>query len=469
MQQVTGTWLRVLSLFLVFIPQGWAQTFAVLYNFGSGGNQDPVQPSYSGIIAQGADGNLYSTAPDSYQDGYGAAFTITPSGALTVLYEFTSYSLGENPYSGLTVGTDGAFYGTTEYGGNNGDGTVFSLTPSGTLTVLYTFTGGSDGGHAFAPPIQGSDGNFYGTTTGGYYSKAPYGTVYKLSPTGSMTVLYQFDEQHGAYPYAPLIEGSDGNFYGVTSAGGNLNLGIVFKIAPSGKFRVLYNFDGFHGSQPFGPLVEGPSGQFYGTTFNGGTKGSGVIFKITAGGRLKVLHNFRGSGGGFYPVGGLLHASDGNFYGTTHSGGPVDAGTIYQISPQGKYAVLHRFKGTDGMFPLVTLMQHTNGILYGDTNEGGTVSCYKGNCGTFYSLDLGLPPFVSVLPCAGHDGDRIGILGQGFRGATSVSFNGIAASFNVVSDTFLTATVPGAGGTGFVMVNTPRGALKSKVEFRVTK
>lgn len=345
----------------------------MLYDFGSGGNQDPAQPSYSGIIAQGRDGNLYSTAPYSPNGySYGTVFMITPRGGLTVLYSFSPGASGIYPYSGLVLGTDGDFYGATEDEGSD-NGTIFKMTPKGQVSVLYTFTGGSDGGHPYAPPIQAHDGDFYGTTSDGN-SQSPYGTVYKLTPKGQLTPLYQFDQRHGASPYAPLIQGSDGNLYGVTTLGGNLNAGVVFKITRGGKLTVLYNFDISHGSQPFGPLMQGNDGSFYGTTFDGGTNSSGVIFQLKPDGRLRVIYNFEGTGGGFYPVTGLVQASDGNFYGTTHNGGPVDAGTIFRVTPQGQYTVLHKFDGTSGSFPMVTLTQHTNGILYGDTKQGGSVS-----------------------------------------------------------------------------------------------
>jgi uncharacterized repeat protein (TIGR03803 family) len=464
MHGLKGRLLLAFCVCVLITTVSYAQKFSVLYDFGSGGN-DPIEPSYSGIITQGRDGNLYSTAPNSL-GGDGAAFTITPSGTLTVLYNFTYGASGVSPYSGLVRGADGDFYGATNFAGNS-YGTVFKITANGAFSVLHSFTGGTDGGEPFAPPIQASDGNFYGTTTRGS-SQSPYGTVYKLTPTGQFTPLYQFDQMHGSLPYAPLVQGSDGRFYGVTATGGNLNLGVVFKITPKGNFSVLYNFDVVHGSQPVGPLVQGSDGNFYGTTFNGGTNGSGVIFKITSNGRLKVIHNFAGSGGGFYPCTGLVLANDGNFYGTTHSGGPEDAGTIFKITRQGQYSVLHKFDGTNGKFPLVTLTQHTNGILYGDTKQGGTVSTCV-DCGTFYSLDLGLPPFVSLAPPAGKVGRKIEFLGQGFTGTTAVSFNGVVANFNVVSDTFLTAAVPSGATTGFVTVTTPAGILKSNHEFRVTK
>jgi uncharacterized repeat protein (TIGR03803 family) len=464
--------LLTLCLLVAVTPNTWAQQFSVLYDFGAGGDQDPIQPSYPGIIAQGQDGNLYSTAPNTPNGDAGALFAVTPAGNLNVLYDLTSYSLGATPYSGLTLGTDGNFYGTASTGGSHDDGAVLQITPYN-LNPLWFFTGNSDEGQPYAPPIQGFDGSFYGTTAGtnsGFGQT--YGTIYRFSAPESsmMAVLYTFDKQHGAVPYAPLVQGTDGNFYGVTSAGGDLNLGIIFSITPEAKFQVLYNFDGVHGAQPYGPLMEGSDGNFYGTTFAGGSHNSGVIFRITPGGAFKVLHAFSGSTGGYYPAGGLVQGDDGNFYGTTRSGGSADAGTIFRMTPQGKYAVLHEFHVYDGKYPLVTLTQHTNGIFYGDTQQGGATSNYcHQNCGVFYSLDMGLSPFVSLVPAAAKREATIGILGQGLHGTTSVTFNGRPAQFNVVSDTFITATVPLRVKNGFVRVSTPGGTLKSNREFLVIK
>lgn len=471
MRRLRADWLLAFGLMVAVAPHMWAQQFSVLYDFGAGGDQDPIQPSYPGIIAQGHDGNLYSTTPNTVNGEAGAVFVITPTGDLDVLYDL-NYSLGAAPYSGLTLGTDGNFYGTGSTGGQHDDGVVLQLAPY-SLNALWSFTGANDEGQPYAPPIQALDGNFYGTTTGTYSGNGQtYGTVYRLNVPviSTMAVLYQFDKQHGALPYAPLVQGTDGTFYGVTSAGGDLNLGIVFSITPHAKFQVLYNFDGVHGSQPYGPLIEGSDGNFYGTTFAGGSDNSGVIFRITPGGAFKVMHAFSGSAGGYYPVGGLVLANDGNFYGTTRSGGSTDAGTIFRMTPQGKYTVLYEFHGYDGKYPLVTLTQHTNGLFYGDTQEGGAISDYcHQNCGVFYSLDMGLSPFVSLVPAAAKVEKTVGILGQGFQGTTSVTFNGRSASFDVVSDTFITATVPRRAKTGFVKVSTPGGTLKSNQKFRVIK
>ena len=262
-------------LILALLGSGRAQ-YSVLYNFGSRSG-DPLEPFYSGIIAQGRDGNLYSTAPGG-ANNVGAVFKITPAGTLTTLYSFDT-THGAYPYGGLTLGMDGNFYGTTS-GGGAGWGTVFKITPSGALTVLYNFTNGSDGASPYAPPIQGTDGNFYGTAFGGGIC-GNCGTVYKITPSGTFTSLYQFDVTHGFGPYAPLVQGTDGNFYGTTQDGGTNDDGVVFKVTSAGKLTVLYNFDLTHGALPLGPLVQGSDGNFYGTAETGGSANNGVVFKIT--------------------------------------------------------------------------------------------------------------------------------------------------------------------------------------------
>ena len=263
-----------------------AQTFSVLYNFGTHAG-DPLQPAYEGVIAQGRDGTLYSTTPLGGANSLGTVFKITTSGILTVLHSFTGGSDGDNPNSGLTLGTDGNFYGTSSDNTTSGYGSVFKITPRGTLTTLHKFTGGIDGAYPFSPPIRGTDGNFYGTTQGGVGGGAQgYGTVYRMTHSGALTTLYHFDSTHGANPNAPLIQGTDGNFYGTTITGGTCGCGVVFKITPSGKLTVLHNFDITNGSQPLSPLIQGADSDFYGTTTGGGNNGcgGGVIFKITLAG-----------------------------------------------------------------------------------------------------------------------------------------------------------------------------------------
>jgi uncharacterized repeat protein (TIGR03803 family) len=455
-------------------PVAHAQAFSVLYDFGTRVG-DPSNPSWPGVVAQGRDGNLYSTTAYGGVNGSGAMFKITPGGTLTVQYSFDSTS--GMPESGLTLSTDEDFYGTTINAGAADFGTVLKITPGGTLTALHSFAGGNDGQGPVAPPIQGTDGNFYyGTTTSGGTNN--FGEVYKITTSGMLTTLYSFDLTHGANPQAPLLQATDGNFYGTTYQGGTNNFGTVYKITRFGNFTLLHSFDNRDGSSPLSALVQGNDGSFYGTTFAGGWRHSGVVFRITAAGEYTVLHSldpFAGEGGS--PHASLVQATDGNFYGTTtlDSGGG-SAGTIFRISPKSPYPykVLYTFHrhGTKGDTPEVALVQHTNGILYGDTASGGTgvVGCENNyGCGVFYSLKVGLGPFVSFLPPLyfGEVGRAIQIIGQGFTGTTRVSFNGANANFNVSSDTFLTAIVPNGATTGFVTVTTPGGTLKSNRKFRV--
>jgi uncharacterized repeat protein (TIGR03803 family) len=471
---------RITVLLLVALATAaHAQTsVSVLYNFGSKSG-DPRNPQYSGIIAQGRDGNLYSTAPKGGANGYGAVFKITPLGALSVLYSFDGIH-GSSPTGGLTLGMDGNFYGTTTDGGTLGYGTIFKITPGGTLTTLYNFTGGADGKAPTAPPIQGTDGNFYGTASQGNGSTT-YGSVYKIKPSGAFIVLHTFDGTDGSNPYAPLVQGTDGNFYG--SAGADLNAatpggGTVFTITPWGKLtgRLFFSYGSSAGYNPFAPVIQGSDGNLYGTTVNGGTHYLGEAFVVPPYGCFIIggtssctLHNFAGEGAstidGAHPYAGLVQASDGNLYGTTSlrtdTGG---CGTFFRLTDPGgtSYQSLFGF-AYPICSPQVTLVQHTNGILYGDAVRSGL-----SGFGTFFSINFTLPPFVSLLPYSGKVGNTIEFLGQGFTSSSAVSFNGTAATRTVVSGTYLTATVPNGATTGIVTVTTSGGKLNSNKIFRVT-
>jgi len=430
-----------------------AQTYSDLYNFGTN-SDDPASPRYTGVIAQSRDGNLYATAPYGGANSDGAVFKITPAGTLTVVHSFDGTD-GANPWAGLTLGTDGNFYGSALTGGKFGYGTIYKITPEGSLTTLHSFTNGTDAGAGGAQPIEGSDGNLYGVADGpGLYTN---GVVYKITPSGVFTTLHTFDGLHGSHPNAPLVQGTNGDFYGTTYWGGTNGFGTIFKISASGDFEVLYNFVQFD-QNPEGPMTQGSDGAFYGTTTE--YADGGIAFKITDPGGLTILHDFTGGSAGQAPYGGLVQATDGYFYGTTAYGSPQ---FIFRISSTGAFTTLYDFESATGVNPLSTQIQHTNGLLYGDTNTGGAFGL-----GTFYSFDVGLGPFVSFVRTLGHVGLSVQILGQGFTGATAVSFNGIPASFTVKSDTYLTATVPAGATNGSVTVTEPSGTLTSNKIFRVT-
>jgi uncharacterized repeat protein (TIGR03803 family) len=456
MRKMQAYGLVALLVVVLAATSAHAQSFSVLYNFGSKSG-DPLQPSYSGLVAQGRDGNLYSTSP-SGGGGNGSVFKMTPSGTLTVLHNFTGGADGGFPNGGLTLGADGNFYGTTTTG-SGCCGTIFKITPKGVLTTLHSF-GGTDGGGPLSPPILGSDGNYYGTTIG--IVGAPYGTIYKITSAGKFTKIYTFDRTHGAYPDAPLIQGTDGNFYGTTVSGGSNSSGTIFKVTSAGKPTVLFNCDGAHGVSPVGPLVQALDGNFYGTTFGGGVSNVGTIFRMTPAGKVTVLHSYNFSPDGGRPNSGLVQGTDGLFYGSAQQGGTIGFGTVYKVDVGGTFNVLYTFDQTTGAYPDITLMQHTNGSFYADTLKGGS-----GANGVFYGVGGNFAAFVAFVNGAAKVGKTVEFLGQGFKGTTSVSFNGASATFKVISGTYMTATVPSGATSGFVTVTTRGGALTSNKEFVV--
>jgi len=468
---VSKTWIVLLSFAVVLAVTGaGAQTITGIYDFGSHSN-DPLNPQNVGGISQGRDGNMWSTAPKGGKYGIGAAFKITPGGKLTDVHDFNPNAkpIPEGtPYSGLTLGTDGSFYGAMINGGKYGDGAVFRMTPAGVATILYSFTGGNDGKNPYAPPIEGSDGNFYGTTFIGGLDND--GTVYWMTPAGKLTTCVSFTGSDGYQPYSPLVQGTDGNFYGTTSNGDSF--GTAFQVTPAKACAVttLYGFNdaGGDGAYPDGVLVEGNDGNFYSSAYEGSTNNYGVVYKITTKGAYTEFFGFAGGSEGNQPVRGLLLATDGNWYGVTNVGGADGIGTLYQLSANGKTFRSWPFSGSDGANPNVTMIQNTNGTIYGDTQIGGATT----NTGTFFKF-TGLKsekPFVSLLPASGKVGATIEILGQGFTGAKGVSFNGTTATkFTVVSSTYMTAVVPTGATTGFVTVTTPTATLQSNRKFRVTK
>jgi uncharacterized repeat protein (TIGR03803 family) len=444
----------LLGLIVVASTAAWPQTFTVMYNFG-GVAGDPIAPSTPGTLAQGRDGNIYATSPGGGDYAGGALFKITPAGAVSVVYSFGGID-GLYPISGVTLGTDGNFYGACPSGGAFGYGNLFRVTPAGGLTVLHDFTGGSDGGNPTAAPIQSTDGSFYGTTTTGG-TKFGHGTVYKLRPSGSLVTLHQFNSS--AVSSSQLMQASDGNFYGtVLSSSG----GAAYKISAAGTFTVILSLNSTEASSPIAPLIQANDGNFYGTTTQGGAgNNAGSVFQLLFGGGFNILHGFDGVDGA-EPYAGLVQATDGNLYGATISDGSIGQGTAFRVGLDGTFSVLYNFGETSGIEPSVTPLQHTNGLLYGDTGGGGAY-----DHGTFYSLDVGLGPFVSLVPGTAKAGKTIGILGMGLTGAVDVEFNGVPAVFTVASDTFIRATVPPTVTSGFVTVVTSSTTLTSNRQFQV--
>ena len=300
---------------------------------------------------------------------------------------------GSVPYMVLTQGVDGNFYGTTWLGGVNNRGTVFKMTPAGTLTTLYNFcsqTNCVDGGDPLGSLVQAVDGDFYGTTEdGGAHGS---GTVYKITSKGKLTTIYSFCSQNncadGEEPFAGLVPGKNGDFYGTTGLGGIEGAGTVFKITPRGELTTLYTFctvgDCTDGYGPRSPLVRATNGNFYGETVEGGSDGFGTIFEITPEGKLTTVFSFDGNDGSA-PNGGLIQAANGNFYGITFSGGSGKycdinggCGTVFRVTPRGGLTTLYNFCSqsscTDAAEPNGPLVQGIDGNFYGTTygdNDGG--------------------------------------------------------------------------------------------------
>lgn len=451
----------IAGLAFLLMPQlGFSQTVTDIYNFT--GNNGSGIPLYV-ILAQGRNGQLLGTTSGLGGTNYGTIFQLSARNLLKQLYTFNG-TTGSQPNGGLTLANDGYFYGTTGVGGTAGLGVLFRMSPNGTYSVLYTFTGGSDGAVPGSPPIVGFDGNLYGTTNG---NSTTASTVYKYTrSTGVFATIYQFSQSGGADVTAALVQGTDGNLYGTAYQGGSAGCGALFELSTSGTLLWDYSFPCQPGgANPIGGLIQATDGNFYGTTYAGGTYNIGTVFRVSQG-VVSTLYNFRGLPGkdGSSPSAGVVQASDGNLYGSTQGGGGFDgAGTLFQITTAGDYKQLYIFAKKDGESPLGTLLQDTSGVFYGTTFEGG-----KYNQGVAYSLNMGLAPFAALVSYTGKVGGTAQILGQGFTGTTGVTFNGVpATSFSVVSSTYMTAVVPSGATTGPVVVTTPSVALTSNKNFEI--
>jgi len=330
------------------------QTFTTLVQFDL--NTDGAGPEY-GALVQGRDGNLYgTTSGGSTNSTAGTVFKMTPDGTLTTIYNFCSLpncADGHTPVAGLVLGTDGNFYGTTYSGGDlscgypYGCGTVFKLTPAGVLTTLHTFTGQSDGAGPFSGLAKGLNGSFYGTTG----SEGGDGTVFKITPSGTLTTVHYFGLPNGLWPISGPALGIDGNFYGTTPGGGtssncNDGCGTVYRMTPAGKLTTLHSFDSTDGTELVGGVVQATDGNLYGTTAFGGTS------PVCAG-----LYN----------------------------GG---CGTVFKLTPAGKLTTLYNLCSLanclDGISPYGTLMQASDGNLYGTALQGGTLGY-----GTLFQITTG--------------------------------------------------------------------------------
>jgi uncharacterized repeat protein (TIGR03803 family) len=294
---------------------------------------------------------------------------VSPAQTFQTIASFDSAN-GANPqFMSLVQGTDGNFYGTTPYGGA-GLGAAFGVSAGGGITPFCFFGQGQcyGGNNPYAGLIQASDGNFYGTTWQGGTNNT--GTVFEVTTGGMLTVLHNFCSltncADGDDPYAPLLEAANKNFYGTTLNGGTKGYGTVFEITSAGALTTLHSFRYTDGASPTAGLIQARNGNFYGTT----------LYEITAAGKVKTLHSFGSAGDGAHPYLGLVQATNGKFYGTTHDGGAHGGGTVFQITAAGTLTTLHSFcflkNCADGANPYASVIQAANGNFYGTTSQGGT-------------------------------------------------------------------------------------------------
>jgi uncharacterized repeat protein (TIGR03803 family) len=356
-------------------------TYEVLHHFGvapEGGH--PVA-----ALIRATDGNFYGTTQDP---GDGTVFKMTPDGVVTIVHAFTGVTDGKWPRAALIQATDGKLYGTTFVGGGSGDGTVFRMTPDGTsFTVLHAFTFGTDGGNSEAPLIQATDGNFYGTTR---YN------IFRMAPDGTVMILHAFTgSPDGAGPGATLIQATDGNFYGTTVAGGSAGFGTVFRMTPDGTVTILHSFDPESGGccAPRTALLQGLDGNLYGTSEDSAPNWTGYLFKVTMDGTFTVV-----TGLDWRPNSALIQTADGTLYGTELDGRRC-ANAVFQVILEVGVTVLHTSNPMCNQpLGISALVQHLDGTFYG-TTEGGV-----GNVGTVFRMTPDGTTMVLHTFSPPHDG-----------------------------------------------------------------
>jgi len=475
-------------------------TFKSLYSFG-------YEYIPSSTLVQASDRNLYGTTGFGGNEGAGQVFRMTPGGAVTTLYSFCSQpdcADGSGPNGGLIQASDGNLYGVTAAGGANSAGTVFRITLDGSLTTLYSFCSQAncaDGSSPEAGIVQDSDGNFYGTTLENGADGG--GTIYRITPSGTLTTLHSFCSQancaDGASPFAGLIQANDGNFYGTTYGGGANRNGTVFRITPGGTLTTLYSFcsqaNCADGAGPRGGLIQATDGNLYGTTTYGGNVNYGTVFKITLDGTLTTLYSFcseHDCRDGEYPLASLVQETNGDLYGTTEgSSETAPYGTIFSLSlglgpfveaqtNLGKVGAAIMilgndligttgvsFDGTPANFNVNANSYLTATVPNGATTGAITVAAPGGTLTSNQNFRV-LPQFTSFSPSSGPVGTPVTITGVSLTQTTAVTFGGVAASFTVDSDTQVIAMVPVGARTGAIVITTLGGSRWSPTAFTVT-
>lgn len=459
------------------------QQETILHSFGDGSLlNDGNAPSAN--LVQGSDGNFYSTTSGGGSASHGTVFRISPQGQVTILHSFTGVDNGApfdgaNPQAALIQSINGNFYGTTRSGGSANSGTLFKMTPQGQLKIAHQFPDEgmtNDGALPTAGLIQTSDGTFYGTASSG--GLASLGVVFKLTPQGQVLILHSFGDvtvnNDGTVPNAALVQGSDGTFYGTTSSGGSANHGVVFKMTAQGQVTTLHSFgDGSVANDGSGPntgLIQGSDGNFYGTTSSGGSANHGAIFKITPSGQLTILHNFGDAtvaNDGAGPNIHLIQGSDGNFYGTTGNGGSANLGVVFFMTPQGQLTISHSFgDGSvphDGTNPNAGLLQDSSGNFYGTATSGGSAGQ-----GTVFKLVMNLPNITSSLSINGTIGTPLKYQITGTQKPTSFAAANLPDGLMIDTATGIISGSPTTAATTIVTLTLTNPAGSTQAPLTIT-
>jgi uncharacterized repeat protein (TIGR03803 family) len=467
MMAVALTMLAVVVIFAGAAVPAQAQTPTTLHSFQQVPT-DACEPEDN--IVQGRDGNMYGVGVTCGTNGTGAVYKISPAGTESVVFSFPS--TWSSCFSGLTLGSDGNFYGTC-FTTPTGNGSIFQVTPAGVFTDKHDFTNVNGDTEPLYAPIQATDGNYYGVTG---YDPFSCGNIYQLTAAGVYKNLHTFSGSDCG-PASSLFQGSDGNLYGTLySCALTSSQGCVYKITTAGVFKEIYGFATSAGYVPCTGVIQAKNGNLYGATNLGAANNAGSIYKLTTAGVYTDLHDFNnttdaecGDSVGRTTV-NLLQVTDGSFYGVNGVNGPNGTGSIYKLTSANVLtAFLFPNPPVDGNFPLSTLLQNTNGLVYGTTASGGPTSCSPCQ-GTFFSVATGDAAFVNLEPTqkTAIVGTKVGMFGQGFSSASVVKFGGVASTLVTLSGTtYLTAKVPVGAITGAVTVTTGSTTLTSPQTFKV--
>lgn len=430
-----------------------AASLTTLHVFNGTDGNDPVAP-----LVLGTNGNFYSITSyggadtNDCIDGCGTIFEISPDGAFTLLHSFTNYD-GSAPRAGLLQASDGDLYGTTSGGGffgPGGLGTVYRMTPGGIVTMIHSFDIGGGGISPEGELMQDSDGYIYGTTASGSPPNGGVGSVFRITTNGTFTAWGIVDQ-----PTAGVVQHTNGMLYGTTEFGGSSTnciggCGTVFVSTPGGVATTLYSFNRSDGSAPVTELTVGADGNLYGTTSGGHTglaacsNGCGTVFMITTNGALTTLHTFSGSDGR-EPQGRLVQGTDGMLYGTTAAGGGSSFGSVFQISTNGDFTKLLAFNGANGGNPRAGLVQGTDGTFYGTTSVGGGAS----GLGTVFKLTLNTN--AGSLTCVLSPSLATNTIGTTHTVVATVSSNGVPRIGAVVAFSVIAGPNQGQGRSAITL------------------